>query len=100
MPTPANGNANEDGQWPLPMRREAMTMSTVNCQSCTPRGPLIGPLPGTFGPLLVSGMLDRATGEGMKGLVRDDTSWSINLGTVPCACDGCLRYHTRHRSLL
>lgn len=45
-----------------------------------PAGPLIGPLLGTFGPLLVSGLLDR-TAEGMKGLVRDDTSWSINLGS-------------------
>lgn len=89
------------GPTQVPMRRESMATSNVNVNvSPAPAGPLVGPLLGTSGPLLVSGLLDGGGREGMKGLIRDDTSWSINLGTVPCAGDGCLRYHSRHRSLL
>lgn len=54
-------------------------------QQCRPQDPWVGPLLGTFGPLLVSGLLDRTTCEGMKGLVRDDTSWSFNLGSFLAA---------------
>lgn len=100
MPT-TSGIANEKGPNPVPMRRESMATSNVKVNvSRAPAGPLIGPLLGTSGPLLVSGLLDGGRREGMKGLIRDDTSWSINLGTAPCASDGCLRYHSRHRSLL
>lgn len=100
MPT-TSGIANEKAQPQVPMRRESMATSNVKVNvSPAPAGPLVGPLLGTSGPLLVSGLLDGGGREGMKGLIRDDTSWSINLGTVPCAGDGCLRYHSRHRSLL
>lgn len=82
------------------MRRELMTTSDVNVSNAPPGGPFVGPLLGTSGPLKVSGLLDGGQREGMKGLIRDDTSWSINLGTFPSACDGCLRYHGCHRELL
>lgn len=81
------------------MRSEPLTMSDVNVSNapvrtldCTPARHFR--TPSGFRPA------GRGQREGMKGLVRDDTSWSINLGTLPSACDGCLRYHTRHRELL
>ena len=71
-------------------------MSMSMSVSCTPR--TLGWTPARhFGPLLVSGLLDVARS-------RDEGSCSgrhilvDQPGAVPCACGGCLRYHSRHRS--
>lgn len=77
LPTPANGTASG-----IASGKAHADGSRVNgnARCVAMSGPLTGPLLGSSGPLLVSGLLDGGPAEGMKGLIRDDTSWSINLG--------------------